>query len=66
MSGSALQWWRSFLNKEREDAKLQCPDCLDLKQKIVGIKTSSNEEKAENNRRKAEKNKLHGELKAHR
>lgn len=55
MSGSALQWWESFLNKEREEAKAQCPECLDFKQKIVGLKTSTKEEKSENNKRRNEK-----------
>lgn len=66
MSVSALDWWRSFLKQEREEAKLQCSDCQDYKLKIVVLKDSKNDKKEDRKERKETKESLKTQLAAHR
>lgn len=55
MPGSALDWWRSFLEKERAEAKLQCSECKDLKLNISVLKDSKNDSKADRSFRRQKK-----------
>lgn len=66
ISGSALEWWRSYLKKEREEAKLQCSDCQNYKQQITVLKDSKNDPKDDRKARRENKASLKEKLADHR
>lgn len=38
-----MDWWRSYLKKEKEEATFQCSECIELKRQIVKIKDNHND-----------------------